>query len=143
MIYSCNAYMYHYLYVGTCRIKRMRCGVCQNCLSKDCGKCKYCVDKPKFGGAGRLRQSCVAKKCQNMQIKGLKFFYLLYIYLKLCNILANTISTKMTNELPSTQKNQPQATAGQRKSSPILIDDEAVKAKTGIVMSLIAMLKIM
>lgn len=78
-----------------------------------------------------------------MQIKGLKFFYLLYIYLKLCNILANTISTKMTNELPSTQKNQPQVTAGQRKSSPILIDDEAVKAKTGIVMSLIAMLKIM
>lgn len=47
--------------------KRIRCGVCDNCLSNDCGKCKYCLDKPKFGGAGRLRQSCVRKKYQNMQ----------------------------------------------------------------------------
>lgn len=27
------------------------------------------VDKPKFGGAGRLKQSCVDKKCQKMQTK--------------------------------------------------------------------------
>ena len=40
----------------------------------------------------------------------------------------------MTNELPSTKNNEPQANAGHSKSSPILIDDEAVKAKTGIVM---------
>ena len=32
------------LYVG--RMRRMRCGVCQSCLSDDCGKCKHCVDKP-------------------------------------------------------------------------------------------------
>lgn len=53
------------------KVKWMRCGICQSCLSNDCGKCKYCLDKPKFGGAGRLRKSCVDKKCQNMQIKGL------------------------------------------------------------------------
>ena len=40
----------------------------------------------------------------------------------------------MTNELPSMKNNELQATAGHRKSSPILIDDEAVKAKTGIEM---------
>ena len=60
----------------------MRCGVCQNCLSKDCGKCKYCLDKPKFGGADRLKQSCIAKKCPNMKIKGFLKKILLTIYLR-------------------------------------------------------------
>ena len=57
-------YAIHNLSIG--KWKRIRCGVCQSCLSSDCGKCKYCLDKPKFGGTSRLRQSCLNKKCQNM-----------------------------------------------------------------------------
>lgn len=26
------------------------CRSCANCLAEDCGKCNYCLDKPKFGG---------------------------------------------------------------------------------------------
>lgn len=64
-------------------MKRMRCGTCDNCLSTECGKCKYCLDKPKFGGTGRLRQSCIYKKCKIMQSKGLFIsiiFFLEYMY---------------------------------------------------------------
>ncbi|XP_019857371.1 PREDICTED: DNA (cytosine-5)-methyltransferase PliMCI-like [Amphimedon queenslandica] len=50
--------------------KRKRCGCCQGCRSAECGKCKYCLDKPKYGGSGKLRQCCIHKKCQ--EIKGFK-----------------------------------------------------------------------
>ena len=46
--------------------KRKRCGTCENCFAVECGICKYCLDKPKFGGNGVLRQSCINKKCHNM-----------------------------------------------------------------------------
>lgn len=29
--------------------------------SQDCGKCQFCLDKPKFGGPGKLRQQCQIK----------------------------------------------------------------------------------
>eukprot|EP00966_Prymnesium_polylepis_P199691 4627922-Prymnesium_polylepis.1 len=28
---------------------------------EDCGECKYCLDKPKFGGRGTLRKKCIEK----------------------------------------------------------------------------------
>merc|ERR1711962_303225 len=44
------------------------CGNCQGCsLSKpddDCGTCRFCLDKTKFGGNNKLRQKCILKKCQ-------------------------------------------------------------------------------
>uniref|UniRef100_A0A1X7TAJ2 Ubiquitin-like protease family profile domain-containing protein n=1 Tax=Amphimedon queenslandica TaxID=400682 RepID=A0A1X7TAJ2_AMPQE len=46
--------------------KRKRCGTCENYVAVECGTCKYCLDKPKFGGNGVLRQSCINKKCHNM-----------------------------------------------------------------------------
>ena len=68
-IYAC-AYLYNVYFpcknIG--KLKRQRCGICQNCQTSDCGKCKYCLDKPKFGGSGKLRQCCVNKKCQQMII---------------------------------------------------------------------------
>merc|ERR1712223_860024 len=43
------------------------CGNCQGCsLSKpddDCGTCRFCLDKTKFGGNNKLRQKCILKKC--------------------------------------------------------------------------------
>ena len=44
-------------------MKRKRCGTCEGCLCTDCGKCKYCLDKPKFGGHGTLKQCCAKRRC--------------------------------------------------------------------------------
>jgi hypothetical protein len=46
----------------------MRCGECEACLRDDCGKCPMCKDKPKFGGPGRLKQTCERKKCNYMRL---------------------------------------------------------------------------
>jgi len=53
--------MYAYMtsYVG---IKRMRCE-CKGYLLSDCGKCKFCIDKPKFGGPGK-KKCCIVRKCE-------------------------------------------------------------------------------
>uniref|UniRef100_A0A671S9P9 [histone H3]-lysine(4) N-methyltransferase n=1 Tax=Sinocyclocheilus anshuiensis TaxID=1608454 RepID=A0A671S9P9_9TELE len=45
-----------------CRLQRcMRCKGCSRL--EDCGRCVFCLDKPKFGGPNKKRQSCVLKKC--------------------------------------------------------------------------------
>ena len=39
---------------------RVFCGECSGCLKNDdCGRCRYCQDKTKFGGQNRLRQKCL------------------------------------------------------------------------------------
>jgi len=44
---------------------RVFCGDCQGCLKNDdCGVCRYCRDKTKFGGQNRLRQKCLHRRCQ-------------------------------------------------------------------------------
>ena len=48
--------------------RMMRCGECENCLRDDCGKCAMCKDKPKFGGPGKLKQTCERKKCNYMRL---------------------------------------------------------------------------
>ena len=35
--------------------KRKRCYSCSACLREDCGTCKFCVDKPKYGGPGKKK----------------------------------------------------------------------------------------
>ena len=52
-----------YMYKGK---TRKRCGTCSGCTASDCGVCKYCRDKPKYGGPGRLKQSCEKRKCINI-----------------------------------------------------------------------------
>ena len=40
------------------------CGTCSGCKTHaDCGKCRMCIDKPKFGGPGRKKQKCLKRKC--------------------------------------------------------------------------------
>ena len=47
--------------------RKTRCFKCSGCLAEDCGICKYCVDKPKYGGKGVLKQSCLKRKCSEIQ----------------------------------------------------------------------------
>ncbi|KAJ1628587.1 hypothetical protein T492DRAFT_841478 [Pavlovales sp. CCMP2436] len=44
-------------------LRLMRCGVCTGCLVSDCGRCKNCLDKPRYGGPGVKKQACVARQC--------------------------------------------------------------------------------
>jgi len=47
--------------------KKAACGQCDACSREDCGECIYCLDKPKFGGASRIRQRCIKRQCLNMR----------------------------------------------------------------------------
>lgn len=40
-----------------------RCGVCEACRAPDCGQCKECMDKPKFGGIGIRKKACISRVC--------------------------------------------------------------------------------
>ena len=42
------------------------CGTCTNCKRDDCGTCKACIDKPKFGGPNKMKQKCYRKICHHM-----------------------------------------------------------------------------
>lgn len=49
---------------GQKRPRSVRCGKCDGCERDDCGSCKNCLDKPKFGGIGQRKQGCVKKICR-------------------------------------------------------------------------------
>ena len=44
-----------------------RCGKCAGCIREDCGKCVYCLDKPKFGGPAKKKQRCALRTCSNFE----------------------------------------------------------------------------
>jgi len=50
--------------------KRKRCGECAGCMAIDCGSCKFCHDKPKFGGQGKMKKPCINRKCSNLHEVG-------------------------------------------------------------------------
>lgn len=41
-----------------------RCGVCVGCRARDCGSCKNCLDKPRFGGPGIKKKACLSRICR-------------------------------------------------------------------------------
>ena len=43
--------------------RRARFGSCEVCKEVDCKTCLACRDMPKYGGAGKVKQSCVKRKC--------------------------------------------------------------------------------
>jgi hypothetical protein len=55
--------------------RRTRCGICTACKAKDCGTCRFCLDKPKFGGRGTLKQSCTVRKCLRLEVDNGKLFF--------------------------------------------------------------------
>lgn len=46
------------------RKRTVACGQCDACCRDDCGACLNCLDKPKFGGNGIRKQSCLERKCR-------------------------------------------------------------------------------
>lgn len=42
-----------------------RCNNCVACSARDCGICKNCRDKPRFGGPGIKKKACLARICRN------------------------------------------------------------------------------
>ena len=46
------------------KTRTVACRVCPGCVAPECGTCKYCLDKPKFGGSNKLRRKCVNKVCR-------------------------------------------------------------------------------
>lgn len=47
------------------RSRSARCSNCAGCTRGDCGYCKNCLDKPKFGGPGIKKQACLQRACSN------------------------------------------------------------------------------
>ena len=52
-----------------CKAEKMHkfvsCKRCAGCMSGNCGKCKFCLDMPKFGGPQKLKQKCMKRVCVN------------------------------------------------------------------------------
>jgi len=45
------------------RKRRARCQTCAGCVGSDCQECAPCRDMPKHGGPGRVKQSCIKRRC--------------------------------------------------------------------------------
>uniref|UniRef100_A0A674NY21 [histone H3]-dimethyl-L-lysine(36) demethylase n=1 Tax=Takifugu rubripes TaxID=31033 RepID=A0A674NY21_TAKRU len=45
------------------RRRRVRCKRCEACMRSECGECNFCRDMKKFGGPGKLKQTCVLRQC--------------------------------------------------------------------------------
>ena len=52
-----------------CRAKKNHrfkaCTKCTGCKTENCGDCVYCLDMPRFGGRGLLKQKCEKRLCIN------------------------------------------------------------------------------
>ena len=48
--------------------KAMPCFECEACKSNDCMECKWCHDKKKHGGPGRLNKRCIKRRCTQPRI---------------------------------------------------------------------------
>uniref|UniRef100_A0A8C1RTX0 Lysine-specific demethylase 2B n=1 Tax=Cyprinus carpio TaxID=7962 RepID=A0A8C1RTX0_CYPCA len=48
---------------SSARRRRTRCRKCEACTRKECGECHFCKDMKKFGGPGRMKQSCILRQC--------------------------------------------------------------------------------
>ena len=40
------------------RRRRVRCKTCEACIGGDCKSCVYCKDMTKYGGPGKMKQTC-------------------------------------------------------------------------------------
>jgi len=41
------------------------CSKCSGCKRENCGECTFCLDMPRFGGTGLLKQKCETRICIN------------------------------------------------------------------------------
>ncbi|ELT93702.1 hypothetical protein CAPTEDRAFT_226024 [Capitella teleta] len=45
------------------RRRRVRCRACEPCTRDDCRECSFCKDMKKYGGPGRMKQTCFCRQC--------------------------------------------------------------------------------
>ena len=58
-----------YVYGSSSTARKLRrCGECEGCMLEDCGKCEICLDKPKYGGPGRLKKGLWIAKVYNGEL---------------------------------------------------------------------------
>jgi len=50
------------------RRRRVRCKKCEPCTRTDCRLCSFCKDMKKYGGPGRMKQSCISRQCIRVSI---------------------------------------------------------------------------
>jgi F-box/leucine-rich repeat protein 10/11 len=50
------------------RRRRVRCKNCEACMGGDCRMCVYCRDMIKYGGPGRMKQTCEKRRCLHPQL---------------------------------------------------------------------------
>ncbi|KAF4100669.1 histone-lysine N-methyltransferase 2B isoform X3 [Onychostoma macrolepis] len=80
-----------------CRLKRcMRCKGCNRL--EDCGRCVFCLDKPKFGGPNKKRQSCVLKKCVLIERSKMRRFNKVQMKRRRPSVAAGMNSSEEENE---------------------------------------------
>ena len=48
------------------RLRTRRCGSCPGCQAGDCRECAKCLDMVRYGGLGKLKQSCSLRICSNL-----------------------------------------------------------------------------
>ncbi|KAI4897901.1 hypothetical protein NFI96_023114 [Prochilodus magdalenae] len=48
---------------SSARRRRTRCRQCEACVRTECGQCHFCKDMRKFGGPGRMKQTCILRQC--------------------------------------------------------------------------------
>lgn len=61
-------HLHLHLHLHFAGVRRKRCGRCTGCTSTDCGSCRFCLDKPKFGGPGKKKKPCLQRICSEMQV---------------------------------------------------------------------------
>lgn len=50
-----------------------RCKRCEACIRPECGDCNFCRDMKKFGGPGKLKQTCVLRQCLSVSCRQVSF----------------------------------------------------------------------
>jgi len=57
----------------TCKAKKQHrfnaCKTCTGCRTENCTECEYCLDMPKYGGMGVIKQKCEKRICVNPQLR--------------------------------------------------------------------------
>jgi len=53
---------------GANRRRRVRCKNCEACTGGDCQQCAFCKDMVKYGGPGKMKQTCEKRRCMQPQL---------------------------------------------------------------------------
>lgn len=63
--------------LSSVRRRRVRCRKCEACTRTECGECAFCKDMKKFGGLGRMKQTCVSRQCLAVSVWEREIIWLL------------------------------------------------------------------